>query len=103
MAGCTILSYSLVLGRNVGVVMAAETAREVCMAQVVWIRAPGHLQITENVLPVDLHGCPPGLLYLGRALTLDVGIRCLVVIPNLLRNLFFSSFGASVCLFQHCQ
>ena len=60
--------------RDMGLVMAAEAARKIGVAQIVGIRAPADLKFGKHIFVVKIQKSLGGLFNVGRTRLINVGM-----------------------------
>src|ERR1700722_10341698 len=92
MACTTVLSDGLLVRGRVILIVAAEAAWIIGMAQVVQIRSPSDLEVWEYVLPVNCKQRLGRGLNVLRALACDIRIFLLIETGQARRNLLCGLF-----------
>src|SRR3954452_15174446 len=78
MACCAVLGNRLISPCCVHAIVAPETSRKVCMAQVIRVCAPRNLQVRKDVAIVNRKYCFGRLLDILRTASINVGVSSLV-------------------------
>ena len=96
----TVICDGLAVGTRMAAIVAAEAAWKIVVSKIVWVNAPGHTHVWEDVAKVNPRHLFGGLLHHGTPCLVDLRIIRSIEIVELTHNALLCHISGRVIHFE---